>query len=42
MHTIARGYRGISLLVDLNLDRLLTVAAMVAALCLGGLIGSML
>jgi hypothetical protein len=42
MKTIAKSYRGFSLLVDLNVDRVLTVAAMAAALWLGGLIGTLL
>jgi hypothetical protein len=41
MRTINQGYRGLSLLVDLNLDRLLTVGALLAALLVGGLIGSL-
>lgn len=42
MQTIANGYRSISLLVDLNVDRLLTTSALLLALVLGGLLGSML
>ncbi len=42
MQTLTNGYRGISLLVDLNLDRLLMVGTLLVALVIGGLIGSML
>lgn len=41
MQTISRGYRGLSLLVDLNLDRFLMVGALTAALIVGGLVGSL-
>lgn len=42
MTSIARNYRSILLLVDLNMDRLLMVGAMLCSLMLGGLIGAML
>jgi len=41
MQTIQAGYRGISLLVDLNWDRLLYVATIAVALMLGAYIGSL-
>jgi hypothetical protein len=41
MQTLTQGYRGLSLLVDLNLDRFLMVGALVAALIVGGMIGSL-
>lgn len=40
MQTIQHGYRGLSLLIDLNLDRFLTVGALILALVVGGLVGS--
>lgn len=40
MENFREGYRGLSLLVQLNLDRLLTGAALLAALLVGGYIGS--
>jgi hypothetical protein len=42
MQSIARNYRSLSLLIDLNVDRLLMVSAMLGALVLGGMIGTML
>lgn len=42
MQAIARNYRSLSLLIDLNADRLLMAATLVGALVLGGMIGSML
>ena len=41
MQTLENGYRGLSLLVDLNLDRFLMIGAMLAALIVGGIIGSL-
>ena len=41
MRTISDGYRGLSLLVDLNLDRFLMVGTLAIALVIGGLIGSL-
>ncbi|WP_257722126.1 hypothetical protein [Falsihalocynthiibacter arcticus] len=38
MQTINNGYRGLSLLVGLNLDRLIVSGAMVAALMLGAFV----
>ncbi len=40
MQTIESGYRGLTLLVDLNWDRLLYVATIAAALGAGAFIGS--
>ena len=40
MQTLSNGYRGITLLFELNADRLLMALTLVAALCLGGLIGT--
>lgn len=42
MQTIVAGYRGLSLLFDLNWDRLLYIATLVFALLAGGYIGSLL
>ena len=41
MDTIATGYRGISLLMRINWDRLLYGATIVAALWAGAYVGSM-
>ena len=41
MHTIESSYRGLSLLVDLNWDRLLYLATIAAALGAGAYIGSL-
>ena len=41
MQAIHSGYRGLSLLVDLNSDRLLYLATIVFALCAGAYFGSM-
>lgn len=41
MQTIAAGYKGVSLLVNLNWDRLLYLATIGVALGLGAYIGSM-
>ncbi|SLN16875.1 hypothetical protein [Pseudooctadecabacter jejudonensis] len=40
MQTLTAGYRGVSLLVNLNWDRLLYLATIGIALCLGAWIGS--
>ena len=39
MQTIFHGYRGLSLLVDINWDRLLYLGTLAAALGCGALIG---
>lgn len=41
MQAIQKSYRGISLLVDLNWDRLLYVATIIGALMLGAFVGSL-
>ena len=41
MQTIAAGYQGLSLLVNLNWDRILYLATICGALMLGGYIGSL-
>ncbi len=41
MQTITTGYRGLTLLVDLNWDRLLYLATIAAALGAGAFIGSL-
>lgn len=41
MQTIASGYRGLSLLIDINWDRLLYLATIVGALWAGAFFGSM-
>ncbi len=40
MQTIAHSYRGLSLLVDLNWDRVLMPAAIAAALLAGAYLGA--
>ena len=40
MQTIQRGYRGLGLLVEINLDRLLVLGALASALFLAAYIGS--
>ncbi len=42
MHTLALGYRGMSLLLDLNWDRLLYAAMVCAALSAGAHFGVLL
>jgi hypothetical protein len=42
MDTIAKGYRGLHLLWDLNWDRLLYLATITVALFAGGLLGKLL
>lgn len=42
MQTIVAGYRGLSLLMDLNWDRVIYIATLVFALTFGGWVGSML
>lgn len=42
MQTIQAGYNGLTLLFDLNWDRLLYIATLVTALMAGGWIGSLL
>lgn len=41
MQTLAQGFRGVSLLLDLNWDRLLYVATLCGALWGGAFLGSM-
>jgi len=41
MQTMVAGYRGLSLLVDLNWDRLLYLATIIGALMIGAFIGSL-
>jgi len=41
MHTLQSGYRGLSLLMMLNTDRLLYVATLIAALAAGAWLGSL-
>lgn len=42
MQALETGYNGLSLLVDLNVDRLLYLATLVTALLAGGYIGTLL
>ena len=41
MEHIVQGYRGLSLLFNLNWDRIVYLATIVVALLLGGFIGSL-
>lgn len=41
MQTIQSGYRGLELLVELNLDRVFVLLALVGALLLGSYVGSL-
>ncbi|WP_302622791.1 hypothetical protein SuNHUV7_34110 (plasmid) [Pseudoseohaeicola sp. NH-UV-7] len=41
MQTLQSGYRGLSLLVDLNWDRILYLATLVGALMIGAYVGSL-
>jgi hypothetical protein len=41
MQTLQKGYRGLSLLVDLNWDRILYLAALLGALMIGAYIGGL-
>lgn len=41
MHTLQNGYRGLSLLVDINWDLILYLATISGALMLGAYIGSL-
>lgn len=41
MQTIQTGYRGLSLLMDLNWDRLLYIATIAGALMLGAFVGTL-
>ncbi len=41
MQTLTQGYRGLSLLVDLNWDRILYVGVIAAALLAGAFVGSL-
>jgi len=40
MSALAKKYKGIALIVDLNLDRLIYVAAIIGGLALGSYVGS--
>ena len=40
MSALAKRYRGVALLVDLNLDRLIYIIAIVGGLALGSYVGS--
>lgn len=42
MQTVIQGYRGLSLLVGLNWDRILTVAIVIAGLLAGAVLGQAL
>lgn len=42
MHTLQAGYRGMSLLVTINWDRLLYICTIVFALFFGGWLGAFL
>ncbi|MEQ3626347.1 MAG: hypothetical protein ABNH26_14095 [Celeribacter sp.] len=42
MQTLSAGYSGMSLILNLNWDRILYVATIAAALGVGGLLGSLL
>ncbi|WP_277874154.1 hypothetical protein [Salipiger pallidus] len=41
MHTLQSGYRGLSLLFQINWDRLLCIGFIVGALYLGAFLGSL-
>ncbi len=41
MQPIERGYRGLSLLFNLNWDRMVYLATILVALMLGGFVGSL-
>ncbi|EIE52575.1 hypothetical protein [Salipiger aestuarii] len=41
MQTIQNGYRGLHLLFDINMDRVLFLAAIPAALYIGAFLGSL-
>ncbi len=41
MQTLAQGYRGLSVLVELNIDRLLTTGTIIASLYLASYIALM-
>lgn len=41
MDTVYRGYKGLSLLFNLNWDRLLYISTILFALCFGAFIGSL-
>lgn len=41
MQTIQSGYRGLELLIELNLDRVFVLLALAGALLLGSYIGSL-
>jgi hypothetical protein len=42
MQTLTSGYRGLGLLISINRDALLSAATILAALALGGFLGSLL
>ncbi len=41
MQTLAQGYRGITLLIDINWDRIYYIGVILTALGLGGAVGSL-
>jgi len=41
MHTFQQSYRGLSLMVDLNLDRVINLVTIVIALLAGAYLGSL-
>lgn len=41
MQTLTAGYKGLSLLIDLNWDRLLYIATIAGALLMGAWVGSL-
>lgn len=41
MQTLTKGYRGLSVLMDLNWDRVLYLCTIIFALCAGAFIGSL-
>ena len=41
MTTLVSGYRGLSLVVALNFDRLIYIATVAVALCVGGYLGTL-
>lgn len=42
MQAISKGYRGLSVLMDINWDRILYMCTMIFALCAGAFLGSLL
>lgn len=41
MSTLTKGYRGLSVLMDLNWDRALYIFTIILALCAGAFVGSL-